>query len=273
MLAVMKLGAVIMPTTTAVGPADLNDRIERSDARFVVCNPGDVDKFVEVPGDYVVLTTDHLGAAYGLDVGPTEHPGTAPTDRLLLYFSSGTTSRPKLVEHTQVSYPVGHLSTMYWLGLQPGDVHLNISSPGWAKHAWSCFFAPSIAEATVFVYNYKGFDAAELLEQLRSGNVTSFCAPPTVWRMLINADLSGGPGSLRELVGAGEPLNPEVIEQVKSLGTHHPRRIWPDRDHRPDRKHHGLDGAAGLDGSAATRRARSPGRPTDEPGRRRVRRT
>jgi acetyl-CoA synthetase len=79
---------------------------------------------------------------------------------VLLYFTSGTTSRPKLVEHTQVSYPVGHLATMFWLGLQPGDVHLNISSPGWAKHAWSCFFAPWIAEATIFVYNYARFDAA-----------------------------------------------------------------------------------------------------------------
>ncbi|HEX6874877.1 MAG TPA: AMP-binding protein, partial [Nocardioidaceae bacterium] len=123
-------------------------------------------------------------------------------------------SKPKLVEHTQVSYPVGHLSTMYWVGVRPGDVHLTISSPGWAKHAWSLFFAPWIAEATIFVYNYTRFDAPALLEQIRSRGVTTFCAPPTVWRMLINADLSGGPGELREVVSAGEPLNPEVIAQV-----------------------------------------------------------
>ena len=145
-----------------------------------------------------------MGAADGLGRPRTTRPvrttarsstrAPLPTDRLLLYFTSGTTSRPKLVEHTQVSYPVGHLTTMYWLGLQPGDVHLNISSPGWAKHAWSCFFAPWIAEATVFVYNYSRFDAAALLEQLRAERVTTFCAPPTVWRMLIKADLSGGPG-------------------------------------------------------------------------------
>jgi acetyl-CoA synthetase len=104
---------------------------------------------------------------------------------------------------------------MYWLGLQPGDVHLNISSPGWAKHAWSNFFAPWLAEATVFVYNYARFDAAALLGQLRTEGVTTFCAPPTVWRMLINADLSGGPGALREAIAAGEPLNPEVISQVE----------------------------------------------------------
>jgi len=221
MLAIMKLGAVVMPTTTAVGPADLVDRMVRGNARHVVCSPSDTGKFDEVPGDYTRIcagTADHwrdLHDAYGLGDVSLDHPGTAPDDRLLLYFTSGTTSRPKLVEHTQVSYPVGHLTTMYWLGLRPGDVHLNISSPGWAKHAWSCFFAPWIAEATIFLYNYTRFDASVLLRQLREQRVTSFCAPPTVWRMLINADLSGGPGALREVIGAGEPLNPEVIDQVK----------------------------------------------------------
>src|SRR3954451_12394450 len=223
MLGIMKIGAVIMPTTTAVGPADLTDRITRGRARVVVCNPVDAQKFDEVPGDYLRICVGDAGSgwadlndAYGLVDVTVEHPGTAPQDTLLLYFTSGTTSRPKLVEHTQVSYPVGHLATTYWLGLRPGDVHLNISSPGWAKHAWSCLFAPWIAEATTFLYNYTRFDPAALLTVLREHEVTSFCAPPTVWRMLINADLSGGPGSLREVIGAGEPLNPEVIEQVKA---------------------------------------------------------
>jgi acetyl-CoA synthetase len=221
MLAIMKLGAVIMPTSTAAGPADLADRVVRGAAGHVLCGPGDAPKFTDVAGDYVRLTVGavdgwaDLHDAYELPAQPVEHPATAPDDRLLLYFTSGTTSKPKLVEHTQVSYPVGHLSTMYWLGVRPGDVHLNISSPGWAKHAWSCFFAPWIAEATVFLYNYSRFDAPALLAQLRGRGVSSFCAPPTVWRMLIKADLSGGPGALREVVSAGEPLNPEVIEQVR----------------------------------------------------------
>jgi acetyl-CoA synthetase len=223
MLAVMKLGAVIMPTTSAVGPADLSDRITRGDARFAICNPADRAKFADVPGDYRRISVGgdptpgwlDLRGADALDPGPTPHPGTAPGDRLLLYFTSGTTSRPKLVEHTQVSYPVGHLTTMYWIGLRPGDVHLNVSSPGWAKHAWSCFFAPWLAEATVFVHNYSRFDPDALLHQLHTEEVTTFCAPPTVWRLLINADLSGGPGRLREVLAAGEPLNPEVIEQVR----------------------------------------------------------
>lgn len=224
MLAIMKLGAVIMPTTTAVGPADLVDRITRGNARFVIVNPADAAKLDEVPGEYHRISVGPVAGcadlleAYHRPAEPVGHPGTTPSDRLLLYFTSGTTHLPKLVEHTQASYPVGHLSTAYWLGLRPGDVHLNISSPGWAKHAWSCFFAPWIAEATILVYNYTRFDPAGLLALLEEQQVTTFCAPPTVWRMLINADLSGGPGTLREVVGAGEPLNPEVIEQV--------RRAW-----------------------------------------------
>lgn len=223
MLAVMKLGAVIMPTTTAAGPADLRDRLDRGGARAVVADAGEVDSFDEVPGDYLRVSVGEapgwtdLRTAYASEppAGGLPHPGTSPGDRLLLYFTSGTTNRPKLVEHTQASYPVGHLSTMFWLGLRPGDVHLNISSPGWAKHAWSCFFAPWIAEATIVVYAYERFEPEALLRVLRSHRVTSFCAPPTVWRMLINADLSGGPGALREVIGAGEPLNPEVIAQVQ----------------------------------------------------------
>ncbi|MDR7254216.1 acetyl-CoA synthetase [Nocardioides sp. BE266] len=221
MLGVMKIGAVIVPTATAAGPAELVDRMQRSGAVLVVCNEADAVKFDEVPGDYAKVVVGSragwhsLSDADALDAEPQPHPGTTPDDPLLLYFTSGTTSRPKLVRHTQVSYPVGHLSTMYWLGIGPGDRHLNISSPGWAKHAWSCFFAPWNAEATVVVHDYSRFRADTLREGLVAEGVTSFCAPPTVWRMLINADLGDRPPELRELVGAGEPLNPEVIGQVE----------------------------------------------------------
>ena len=144
---------------------------------------------------------------------------TRADDPLLLYFTSGTTSQPKLVEHTHASYPAGHLSTLYWIGLQPGDVHLNVSSPGWAKHAWSNVFAPLTAGATAFILGHERFSAAALLDAIGSCGITSLCAPPTVWRMLVQADLASADiRTLRECVGAGEPLNPEVIEQV--------RRAW-----------------------------------------------
>ncbi|HTI78747.1 MAG TPA: AMP-binding protein, partial [Mycobacterium sp.] len=222
MLAVAKLGAVVMPTTGALGAADLADRITRGGARFVIANAADAAKFDGVAGDYtrIVVGTPVEGWHRYADAYDVESAGpftaaTSVDDSMLIYFTSGTTSKPKLVEHSQVSYSVGHLSTMAWIGVRPGDVHLAISSPGWAKHAWSCFFAPWIAEATIFVYNYARFDAAALLNQLDRAGVNTFCAPPTVWRMLIQSDLGAKPEGLREILGAGEPLNPDVIAQVE----------------------------------------------------------
>ncbi|MGH3641449.1 MAG: AMP-binding protein [Mycobacterium sp.] len=222
MLAVAKLGAVIMPTTSALGPADLADRIARGGAGAVIANAADTAKFDGVVAEFTRIAVGEAVAgwhsySHADDVraaGPFS-PGTTVDDSMLVYFTSGTTSRPKLVEHSQVSYPVGHLSTMAWIGVRPGDVHLAISSPGWAKHAWSCFFAPWIAEATIFVYNYGRFDAAALLHQIRRADVATFCAPPTVWRMLIQNDLGTRPDALREVLGAGEPLNPDVIATVQ----------------------------------------------------------
>src|SRR5690606_30615370 len=122
MLAIMKLGAVILPTSTAVGPADLVDRIGRGGVGHVLANAADTATFDRVPGGYTRIAVGAAPAgwlAYAdaaqADDAPPGHPGTTPADPLLRYFTSGTTDRPKLVEHTQVSYPVGHLSTMYWL--------------------------------------------------------------------------------------------------------------------------------------------------------------
>ncbi|MFO1061708.1 MAG: AMP-binding protein [Dongiaceae bacterium] len=133
----------------------------------------------------------------------------------MLYFTSGTTAKAKLVLHTHASYPVGHLSTLYWLGLRPDDIHLTISSPGWAKHAWSCFFAPWIVGATIFIHAARRFSAPAVLDAIAAHGVTSLCAPPTVWRLLVQHDLAQWRTRLRNLVGAGEPLNPEIIETVR----------------------------------------------------------
>ncbi|HEV2888545.1 MAG TPA: AMP-binding protein [Jatrophihabitans sp.] len=226
MLACMKLGAVIIPATTLLSPADLADRLERG-AVGAVLSRSDLTAGFGSPdqraaGGYLGVAVgepvdgwlDYAEAA-GFDQPFQPEVPTAASDPLLLYFTSGTTAQPKLVEHTHLSYPVGHLSTMYWIGLRPGDVHLNVSSPGWAKHAWSCFFAPWNAGATVALFNYARFDAARMLDVLAEAGVTTFCAPPTVWRMLVQQDLTRWQLPLREVVGAGEPLNPEVIERVQ----------------------------------------------------------
>ena len=224
-LAAMKLRAVVIPATPLLGPADLRDRVARGRVRQVIVRSEDTAKFDEVPGDYTRITVG--GAVEGWRTyedaytASAEFTADAPTladDPLMLYFTSGTTAHPKLVEHTHTSYPIGHLATMYWIGLRPGDVHLNISSPGWAKHAWSNLFAPWNAEATVFIHNYTRFDATRLMAEMDRAGVTTFCAPPTVWRMLIQADLTQLRTPPREALAAGEPLNPEVIEQV--------RRAW-----------------------------------------------
>ena len=228
MLAGIKLGIVMIPTTTLMGPADLTDRVERGEAGWAAVGSSNIGKFADVPGNYKLIEIADSGPAAVPAAGAAQYtdaagaPGgftpDAPTkadETLLLYFTSGTTSKAKLVEHTHTSYPVGHLSTMFWIGLEPGDVHLNVASPGWAKHAWSNVFTPWIAEACVFIYNYSRFDAKALMEQMDRERVTSFCAPPTVWRMLIQADLTVLKNPPTKVVSAGEPLNAEVIDQVQ----------------------------------------------------------
>ena len=248
MLAGIKLGIVMIPTTTLMGPADLQDRVQRGGAAWAAVGSANIAKFADVAGDYRLIEIGGAGAhpaaaqvdAAQVDAAQVDadqvdavqrtalqyadagaagahFTADAPTladETLLLYFTSGTTSKAKLVEHTHTSYPVGHLSTMFWIGMEPGDVHLNVASPGWAKHAWSNVFTPWIAEACVFIYNYERFDAKALMEQMDRESVTSFCAPPTVWRMLIQADLTLLKNPPTKVVSAGEPLNAEVIDQV-----------------------------------------------------------
>jgi acetyl-CoA synthetase len=223
MLAAMKLGAVVIPATTLLSAGDLTDRVARGHVRHLVTSVADAPKFADLPEEITRIATGGTLPGWhdfdALRAAPANFEPEAPTgadDPLLLYFTSGTTARPKLVLHSHSSYPVGHLSTMYWLGLKPGDVHLNISSPGWAKHAWSCFFAPWNAGAAVFIANQPRFNARALLDAIAAHGVTTLCAPPTVWRMFIQEDLRAIRTSLREVCAAGEPLNPEVIEQVRA---------------------------------------------------------
>ncbi len=221
-LALIKLGAVIIPSSTLLTPADLNDRVTRGSVAHVIAESTQAGHFADVTGDYTRVAVGdpvdgwlHYDDFLNTAAEFTPDGATRATDPLFLYFTSGTTAQPKLVEHTHASYPIGHLSTMYWIALQPGDVHLNLAGAGWAKHAWSNIFAPWNAEATVLILNTARFSATRLLDTLTRCAVTSFCAPPTVWRMLIQEDLRASKPPLREALSAGEPLNPEVIEQVR----------------------------------------------------------
>jgi len=223
LLAAARLGAVVIPATTQLTAGDVTDRLERGHVRCAVVESGVTDRFPAERRGLIQITVgpgvagwSSFDDAYAESGAPCRPDApTAATDPLLLYFTSGTTAKPKLVLHSHTSYPVGHLSTMYWIGLREGDRHLNISSAGWAKHAWSCVYAPWNAGATVVVQNYARFRAQGTLELLVREKIDTLCAPPTVWRMLVLEDLAAHEVVLRELVSAGEPLNPEVIAAVK----------------------------------------------------------
>jgi acetyl-CoA synthetase len=224
-LGAMKAGCVIMPASTLLTVDDIRDRIGRGKAKCVFTSaeltsridsaskPDSVSK-VSVGGGRNDWTNYDKIDDQSADFR-TEDTFSSE-DELLIYFTSGTTAKPKLVLQTHGSYPVGHLSTMYWIGARKGDVHYNISAPGWAKYAYSSIFGAWNAEATSFLYNYSGrFDPNRVLSVIESHHVSTLCAPPTVWRFLLLEDLKQYHFSLKELISAGEPLNPEINQKVR----------------------------------------------------------
>jgi acetyl-CoA synthetase len=226
LLAALKTSVVVTPASTLLTPADIEDRIRRGKVKHIIADEALVDR-IEAVGDVLknVRTKITLGGArhgwipFARSAGYADHfrnpfP-TYATDPCLLYFTSGTTALPKMVLHTHTSYPVGHLVTMFWIGIKPHDVHYNISAPGWGKHAWSSFFSPWNAGATIFTFHYERFDARKALQLIQDQRITTLCAPPTVWRRFLIEDLSQYRFALREIISAGEPLNPEVTQQVR----------------------------------------------------------
>ncbi|MFE1781499.1 AMP-binding protein [Streptomyces sp. NPDC059506] len=220
-LAAIKLGAVVVPTYSTATPAELADRLTRARVRHVVAEASLAPRFEGLPGRWSRIAVG--GAPQGwsdyrdASAAPADFrpdADTPATDPLFCYFTSGTTSLPKMVVHTHLSYPVGHLSGMYWNGLRPGDVHLNISAPGWAKHAWSSFFVPWNAEAQIVALPAERSAPQHVLEVLASRGVTTFCAPPSVWRALTRHGIGPRPPELREATSAGEPLDPQVFAEV-----------------------------------------------------------
>ncbi len=227
LLAGIKGGYRLIPAATILGVHDIVYRFGRLMPKVVVCdseNAEKIDEAEELSGKTVHLKIIVNGERAGWipfseidkESSQADPANTKADDALFMYFTSGTTGMPKIVIHSHLSYPFGHLTTASWIGLKAGDIHYNIAQPGWAKFAWSSFFAPWSMGATIFAFYQKGrFNASEQLKVMEQHKITTFCAPPTVLRMLIQEDLKQYKLSIRECVAAGEPLNPEIIETWK----------------------------------------------------------
>jgi len=227
MLVSIKGGFRLIPAATILSVNDIVYRFGKLKPEVVIAdleNATKIDEAEVLSGKFVSLKISVNGTRPGWvsfdkiydEKRIADAADTNADDPLFLFFTSGTTGMPKVVTHTHISYPLGHLTTASWIGIKQGDVHYNISQPGWAKFAWSSFFAPWNVGATIFAFYQKGrFNAGEQLAMIEKHKITTFCAPPTALRMLILEDLKSYSLSLRECVAAGEPLNPEIIEVWK----------------------------------------------------------
>jgi acetyl-CoA synthetase/4-hydroxybutyrate---CoA ligase (AMP-forming) len=224
--ACVKGGLVIVPTATTMTMRELQYRFENYAPDAIVCAAAFTDMMDEAititgvrPKIKIVLGHKDGWVSYReleKEAVRAEAARTKPNDLLFCFFTSGTTGLPKKVGHTAASYPIGHLSTAVMIGIRPDDIHHNLSAPGWAKWAWSSFFAPLNVGATATGFNFTTLDGNRYLNAVSSCKVTTLCAPPTAWRMFINLDMSQFDlSALRQSISAGEPLNPEVISQWK----------------------------------------------------------
>jgi acyl-coenzyme A synthetase/AMP-(fatty) acid ligase len=230
-LGLMKLGAVAIPCTTLLTPKDIQYRSELAAPVALITDKAGAEKLVQVrtqcptirhaivvgqPGDECPEGCVNYHLATDAQPPTWYERRTIASDPCLIYFTSGTVGYPKMVLHTHASYPMGHtlVTGRYWLDLRPDDLHWNLSETGWAKFAWSNFFGPWGEGAAMFIQDSRGkFNVRETLEQFVKYPITTFCAPPTAYRLLVQEDLKQyPPRALRWCVGAGEPLNPEVIE-------------------------------------------------------------
>ena len=225
-LACIKGGVVIIPAAMSLEVRDLEFRFESVFPQVALADQASAEKIdlaEKTIGKKIKVKIITEGSREGWEPinsifsEPTEAEAadTKSDDDLFYFFTSGTTGMPKVVVHTHFGYPTGHLTTTSWIGLKRGDLHYNISQPGWAKFSWSSFFAPWNVGATILGYHADRFIPQEQLQTMQDLKVNTFCSPPTSLRMLIQEDLGAYTFSLRECVAAGEPLNPEIIEVWK----------------------------------------------------------
>jgi acetyl-CoA synthetase len=230
LLALHKIGAVCIPTTHLVTAKDIAYRNRLAEVKMIVCvAEQDLVSYVEKAQEdspsleLKVLVggkktgwynfDEELSAADDQFVRPTGAGATNNHDPMLLYFTSGTTGLPKMVQHN-FTYPLGHIVTAkYWHNLQDSDLHLTISDTGWAKTAWGKIYGQWLCGAAVFVYDYDQFNPRKLLKLISQYGVTSLCAPPTIYRYLIKDLKRYDLSKLKHSCVAGEPLNPEIFKR------------------------------------------------------------
>lgn len=229
-LACIKGGFTIVPTATTMAVRGMKFRFESLFPEVAIADEANAEKIDQAEAQFdkkiklKLITGAKRDGWINVDnlseeKTTAEAEKTKADDDLFYFFTSGTTGMPKVVAHTHFTYPVGHLTTATWIGLKKGDLHYNISQPGWAKFFWSSFFAPWNMGATILGYHTDRFNGKEQLENIEKLGVTTFCAPPTALRTLVQENLEKYDLSkLRQCVAAGEPLNPEVI-QVWKKGT------------------------------------------------------
>ena len=225
-LAAIKGGLVIIPAATTLDARDLAFRFESTFPEIALADPENAAKIDEAEAKFeqkIKIKLISEGNREGWinindlwkESTEAEAADTNSDDDLFYFFTSGTTGMPKIVVHTHYTYPIGGFTTSSWVGMKPGDLHYNISQPGWAKFFWSSFFAPWNMGATILGYHTDKFNPKEQLQTIQDLGVTTFCAPPTALRVLILEDLKQYNFKLRQCVAAGEPLNPEIIDVWK----------------------------------------------------------
>jgi acetyl-CoA synthetase len=262
-VALAKLGAVLIPASLMLTKKDISYRAQSAGVQMVICVDDDyvigqmeaalpecatVTSRIIVAGQHDGWTAFDDVMAGGSESfhRPTGEEATTNDDTMLLYFTSGTTGPPKMVRHT-FTHPLGHIITArYWQQVRENTLHLSVSDSGWAKFGWGKIYGQWICGATVFGYDMAKFVPATLLKKIQDYGLTTFCAPPTMYRFMLQEDVAAYDlSSVRNWTTAGEPLNPEVTKQWLDLTGHRIREgfgqtesvvlvaTWPWLDPKP----------------------------------------